>query len=239
MREAGALRTSPGTSPGANLKEKWKGLFLCASISSILMFAFIIVQILVYSIWSPPGDAEGMYRLMRENWLLGLLSMDFLYIVDCVLLAIIYLGVYMAVRDWGESSMLIATVLGLLGIAAYFASNPVFEMLYLGRTYDPALPQEARSAMLGAGRGFMETYKGTAFNIYYVLNTVYLFLATPVMRKSGLFSRATIISGFAAAVLMVIPSSAGTLGIVFSLASLVPWMFWLFQVSKVFRKLST
>ena len=166
---------------------------------------------------------------MKENWLLGLLCMDFLYIIDCALLAIIYLGIYMAVREWGESSML---------IAAYFSSNPVFEMLYLGRSYDPALPQEARAAILGAGRGFMETYKGTSFNIYYVLNTVYLFLVTPVMGRSGLFCRPTIFAGFAAAVLMVIPSSAGTLGMVFSLASLVPWMFWLVQVSKVFRKLS-
>jgi hypothetical protein len=216
----------------------WKGLYLSVSISSIVMFMLIIVQIIVYSLWSPPADAQGMYRLMRENWLLGILSMDFLYLIDCVLLAIIYLGVYMAVREWGESSMLIATTLGLLGIAAYFASNPVFEMLYLGGSYDPSLPLEAQASLLSAGRGFMETYKGTAFNIYYVLNTIYLFLATPVMRKSGLFSRATILAGFAAAVLMVIPSSAGTLGIVFSLASLIPWMFWLVQVSRAFRKLS-
>ena len=50
MHETG----TPGASTRANLekdpKAKWKGLYLSASISSILMFVFIIVQIIVYSI---------------------------------------------------------------------------------------------------------------------------------------------------------------------------------------------
>ncbi len=66
-------------------------------------------------------------------------------------------------------------------------------------------------------------YKGTAFDVYYVLNAITLLVFSFVMLRSSLFSRATAIWGIAAGVFMVIPSTAGMIGLVFSLASLVPW----------------
>lgn len=216
---------------------RWLALYRTAIGAMIAMFVLIILQIIIYSIWLPPSEALPMLELMRDNWLLGLLSMDLLYLVDCVLLAIIYLALYVAIRRYAESAMLIATVLGLLGIAAYFASNPAFELLYIGRSLAKSLTLEDKVLALGAGRGFMETYKGTAFNVYYVLNTLYLFIVTPVMHKSRLFGRACIIAGFSAAFFMIIPSSAGTVGLVFSLLSLLPWLVWLLLVAGSLRRL--
>lgn len=216
------------------LRNPWRGLYLSAGAAALLMAALIVTQIAVYAIWMPPGEAEGMLALMGRNPALGLLSMDLLYLVDSVLLVIIYLGLYVALRPYGESPMLIATALGLVGVAAYFASNPAFEMLYLGRAYAAAAAPEERAAVVAAARGFMEGYKGTAFNVYYVLNTLYLFVMTPVMGKGGLFGKTAVISGFAAAVLMIIPSSAGTVGLYFSLASLAPWLVWLVAVAPRF-----
>lgn len=213
---------------------RWHGLYLAASWSARGMFALIIIQIAVYSIWQPPADAAGMLSLMETDWLLGLLSMDLLYLVDCVLLIVIYLALYVAIRKHGESAMLVATVLGCVGIAAYFSSNPAFEMLYLGQALRDGPPPAERQLMMAAGRSFIETYRGTAFNVYYVLNTLYLFLVTPVVRRSGLFDRVVVMTGFAAAILMLLPSSAGIAGLVASLASLVPWMIWLLAVSRRF-----
>lgn len=216
----------------------WRGLYLSAGVSALFMTALIVTQIAVYAIWMPPSDAEGMLALMGRSPALGLLSMDLLYLVDSVLLVIIYLGLYIALRPTGESPMLIATALGIIGVAAYFASNPAFEMLYLGRAYAAAAAPEERAAVVAAARGFMEGYKGTAFNVYYVLNTLYLFVMTPVMRKSGIFGKTAVISGFAAAVLMIIPSSAGTIGLYCSLASLAPWLVWLVAVAPRFFALA-
>lgn len=215
----------------------WRGLYLSAGVSALFMTALIVTQIAVYAIWMPPSDAEGMLALMGRNPALGLLSMDLLYLVDSVLLVIIYLGLYIALRSTGESPMLIATALGIVGVAAYFASNPAFEMLSLGGAYAAAAPEE-RVAIIAAARGFMEGYKGTAFNVYYVLNTLYLFIMTPVMRRSGLFGKTAVASGLAAAILMIIPSSVGTIGLYFSLASLAPWLIWLVAVAPRFFALA-
>jgi hypothetical protein len=192
----------------------------------------MIIQILVYVIWPPPATVAGFFSLFQENWLLGLLSLDLLYIVDSVLLILIYLAVYMVLRKAGESSMLIALVFGIVGVAAYFASNTAFEMLSLSNQYVAAATEGQKMMFLTAGQVMLETYKGTAFDIYYVLNTLVLFLFSPVMLRSRLFSKATAYLGLLAGILMIVPSTAGTLGVYFSLASLVPWTIWLVLVGQ-------
>ena len=128
--------------------------------------------------------------------------------------------------------MLVALIFGIVGIAAYFASNTAFEMLSLSNQYAAATTEAQRSALLIVGQGMLEIYKGTAFDIYYVLNTIVLFIFSPVMLRNKLFSSATAYLGFLAGILMVVPSTAGTLGLYFSLASLVPWAIWLVLVGQ-------
>ena len=128
--------------------------------------------------------------------------------------------------------MLIAVVFGIAGIAAYFASNTAFEMLSLSNQYAAATTEAQRASLLTAGQVMLERYKGTAFDIYYVLNTIVLFIFFPVMLRSKLFGKTTAYFGLAAGVLMLVPSSAGTLGLYFSLASLVPWAVWLVLVGR-------
>ena len=213
-------------------ESRWKGLFIAGGVAAFSMLVLMIVQIIVFAVWPPPATVAGYFSLFQKNWLLGLLSLDLLYIVDNVLLILIYLAVYLVLRKAGESSMLIALIFGIAGIAAYFASNTAFEMLSLSNQYAAATTEAQRATLLTMGQVMLETYKGTAFDIYYVLNTIVLFIFSPVMLRSRLFSNATAYFGFLAGLLMVIPSSAGTLGLYFSLASLIPWAIWLVLVGQ-------
>jgi hypothetical protein len=196
------------------------------------MLVLMAIQIIVFVVWPPPGTVEGYFMLFHNNWLLGLLSLDLLYIVNSVLLIPIYLALYIVLKRAGESSMLIAIVLGITGIAAYFASNTAFEMLSLSNQYAAATTDAQRAMFLTAGQVMLETYTGTAFDIYYVLSTIVLFVFSVVMLRSNIFSKTTAHLGILAGVLMIVPSSAGTLGLYFSLASLVPWAIWLVLVAR-------
>jgi len=196
------------------------------------MLVLMAIQIIVFVVWPPPSTVEGYFALFHNNWLLGLLSLDLLYIVDSVLLILIYLALYAVLKRAGESSMLIAVVLGLIGIAAYFSSNTAFEILSLSNQYAAATTEAQRTMFLTAGQVMLETYTGTAFDIYYVLNTIVLFIFSAIMLRSRLFSKTTAYLGILAGVLMIVPSSAGTLGLYFSLASLVPWAIWLILVAR-------
>lgn len=216
---------------------QWIGLCKAGGAAALTMLVLMVIQIIVFTIWPPPSTAEGYFTLFHSNWLLGLLSLDLLYIVDSILLILIYLALYVVLKKAGESSMLIALVFGVVGIAAYFASNTAFEMLSLSRQYSAATTEAQRIMLLTEGQVMLETYKGTAFDVYYVLNTINLFIFSFIMLRSNIFSKTTAYLGILAAVLMIIPSSAGTIGLYFSLASLVPWAVWLILVSQRLFKL--
>ena len=135
-----------------------------------------------------------------------------------------YLALYAALRRNSESLMAIALTVGLLGIAAYFASSTAFEMLALSNQYAAATAEAQKTTFLAAGQAMLATYTGTAFDVYYVLNAAALLMISVAMLRSNVFSRATACVGLLASALMIVPSTAGTIGLIFSLASLLPWV---------------
>jgi len=127
-------------------------------------------------------------------------------------------------------------VSGLVGIAAYYPSNTAFEMLALSRQYAAAVNEAQQTALLGAGQSMLAIYGGTAFDVYYVFNAVTLLIISVLILRSPLFSRTIAVMGLASGILMVIPSTAGTIGLTLSLASLFPWVVFLILITpRLFR----
>ncbi|MDY0287956.1 MAG: hypothetical protein RBR15_03935 [Sphaerochaeta sp.] len=201
--------------------------------ASLTMAVIIPLQIIVFFVSFPPETAELWLALFNQNWVIGLLQMDLLFIVDNVLLALLYLALYQILKEKNQPVMMIAILLGMLGIAAFFASNPAFEMWQAAREY-VKMPREG---LLTIAEGLILQWKGTAFTIYYVLNGITLIMTTLVMRGS-IFGNRTATVGLISGILMVIPSTAGTIGLVCSLLSLIPWMIFLIMMTGTFRKLS-
>ena len=201
----------------------WKGLYKIGGAATVTMLALIPIQIFIFVAYPPPGTAIEYFTLFQKNWFLGLLSLDLLYILNSVLLSIIYLALYLALKRISESLMAIALTLGLVGIAAYFPSNTAFEMLSLSNQYAAATTDAQRTIFLAAGQAMLAIYTGTAFNVYYVMNAIALLIISVVMLRSNIFSRVTAYVGLLAGVLMIVPSTAGTIGLIFALVSLVPW----------------
>jgi hypothetical protein len=63
--------------------------------------------------------------------------------------------------------------------------------------------------------------------VYYVLSAVTLLITSVVMLRSNVFSKTIAYLGILAGVLMLVPSTAGTVGLTLALASLVPFAIWL------------
>ena len=219
------------------IDSRWKGLCKVGGAAALTMLVLMVIQIIIFIAWPPPGTVDAYFTLFQNNWLLGLLSLDLLYIANNVLMILIYLALYAALKRASESSMAIALALGLVGIAAYFASNTAFEMLSLSNQYAAATTEAQSTMFLGAGQAMLEIYKGTAFAVYYVLNAAALLIFAAVMLRSNIFSKVTAYIGILAGVLMIIPSTAGTLGLYFALASLVPWAIFSVLIARRFFQL--
>ncbi len=212
----------------------WKPLYKIGAVAALIMVAFIPIQTIIFLVWPPPDTVSGYFTLFQHNWLLGLLSLDLLYIVDNVLVILLYLALYAALRQASQAFMTVALTLGLVGIAAYFASNTAFEMLSLSNQYAAATTDAQRSLSLAAGQAMLAIYKGTAFDVYYVLGSVATLIISGVMLRSKIFGKVTAYAGIVAGVLMVVPSTAGTIGLYLALVSLVPTAIWLILIARRF-----
>jgi len=207
-----------------NTDFNWKKLYKIAGISALVIVLIIPVQVVIFSLFPPPEDTIGFMKLFHDNWLLGLLSLDLLYYFNNGFLVVFYLGLFASMRKIDFSGMLIALVLGLIGIAIYYVSSIGFEMLAVSKQYFQTDSIELKQQLIAIGHGLILRYKGTAFDVYYVFNAIALILIAKTMFKSVEFGKTAAIWGLIAGIFMIIPSTAGTIGLIFSLISLIPWI---------------
>lgn len=216
---------------------RYRALYQTAFAAALTMLVIIPLQIAVYMLFPPPETVLGFFELFYKSPFLGLLSLDLLYIANDILLTLLYLAMWASLHDKSPCSALSALMLGLLGVACYVPSNPAFEMLRLSKLFFLA-PQGERMIYLAAGEALMAGYTGTAFNVYYLLSTVGLLLFSYGIYKSNLYSRTTALFGFCAGFLMIIPSTAGAVGMIFSFLSLIPWGVFVALLMWRFKSLS-
>ena len=229
---------NPETSIG-NDDSRWTALFKIAVVSALLAVTLIPLQIIVYAIWGIPETAIESFTLFQANKLIGLLVLEFLYLVSNILSIPIYLALYMTLRRVDQSVMAIATVLGLIAIAVVFAARPTFDMLYLSEQYAAATTEAQRAILLAAGEAKLALVYGTAQQVHYFLGAVALLLVSIVMLRSDIFSRTTAYVGIIANVL-VFGLYVPTIGVYLSIFSVFPFLtLWLILIGRRFLQLGS
>ena len=149
---------------------------------------------------TPLINACDWFNLLQDNRLIGLTLLNFFDLVEYALLGVVFLALYVALREAHQSAMLLATTAGLIGITVYFASNQAFAMLALSKRFSDTINHAQRSTYLAAGEALLATnnpnslYQGT--DIYVSLFLVLLagLIISKVMLQSDVFSKATAIT---------------------------------------------
>lgn len=221
-----------------HLQPHWRLLHQTAYRLALVMLTLIPIQIFVFLFSPPPTSVIDFFQLYHDNWFLGLLSLDFLYLFNNAIIAILYLSLFVKLVEERPALIVMGFIIGLIGIACYFPTNPSFEMWTLSRRYFEANAL-TQGSFIAAGEGLLAHYTGTAFNVYYVFNAFTLLAFSYAILKSPQFSRATGYWGLTSGVLMSVPSSFGMVGMIFSLLSLVPWMVFIILLLSRLRQFAT
>lgn len=216
--------------------QDWQLIYKLAALAAFASIAIIPIQIVFFIIWPLPTDVLAWFERYQQNWLLGLIGLDILLILQNVLILFFYLGLVILLWSTHRAIILLATTFGFIGIGLYFSSNTSFEMLSLSQQYYLSDNPEVQNQLLGAGHMALATFIGAGFNVYYIMSGFALILFSWAMLSSDYFSKFTAYIGLAAGVLMLVPATAGTLGLTMSLLSLIPWVVFCFLVGKVFIK---
>jgi len=101
LREFGSNKSQ------SNDRYNWTKLYRISGTSAFVIVLIIPIQILIFAIFPPPESTLGFIELFHQNWVLGLLSLDFLYYINNLLLAFVYLGLFEVLRKADYANMLI------------------------------------------------------------------------------------------------------------------------------------
>lgn len=237
---AGALANRSETiTPGNEAVDaQWQTLYRIGAWVGIVAMTLIPVSIIVFIMWPPPETVSGHFARLQANLLLGLLSIDLIYLVTNVLMLPLMLALYMALRRDNESLMLLALTAVLVGTVALLAANPLVEMWTLSEQHAAATTAAARTLYLTAGEVFLTGYTGTAYHAHYILGSLGLLLMAVVMLRSPRFGRLTAYMGIVAN-LVAFGLYVPVIGVTLSTLSGIAYLIWFVLIIRKLFQLST
>jgi hypothetical protein len=148
-----------------------------------------------------PNTVLDWFMLLHAHRLIGLTLLNAFDMVNYVLVGLIFLGLYAALRRTSRSSMTLALALCFVGIAVYLASNPAFSMLTLSDQYAAATTDAQRSMLLAAGQALLALHNpnvlGQATLSFFLVTLAGLIIST-AMLSSRVFSKGTAYTGILA-----------------------------------------
>lgn len=156
--------------------DRWQGLLRVGGWAALGSVALTVIQIVVFVTWPPPETVPEIYDLMVRSPVLGLLSMDGVYLLNNLLVLLLYLALAAVLWPGSRSAVALMLALGFVQMAAYYASNPAVDMLTLARLHHEAATSE-RAALEAAGEALLAAWTGTAFLVYYFLGAFVLLIS--------------------------------------------------------------
>lgn len=148
-----------------------------------------------------PSSVIDWFTLLHTNRLVGLTLLNVFDIVNYLLVGLIFLALYAALRQVNRSYMMLATALTLVGIAVYLASNQAFSMLTLSDQYAVATTDAQRSMLLAAGQALLAIHDPNVLGpgaVGFFLVTVAGLIISAVMLRSEVFGKITAYVGILA-----------------------------------------
>jgi hypothetical protein len=217
-----------GPQPAAS----WSPLYRAAGVAALITAALVPVQLAVFMAYPFPDTVVGWFQLLQDNPVAGLVNLDLLLVVDNVLLVVIALALYVALRPTSPSVTTMATGLWLLAITMFIAANPALGMLALSDQFVAATSEAQRSAAVAAGQAVLAGWEGTAFQVGYVLGQLAGIMIGLVMLRGHHFGKvipSTLIIGNLVGFGLYLP----TVGVAISAFSgLVLWAWYLLMARR-------
>jgi hypothetical protein len=204
-----------GISDSRPIDSSWKGLFYAGGAAAVAMvvlfrrfFATELVTFKGFGLFDVPdttafNDIDWLLFLQKDR-LLGLVLFDLFDLINYLLLGVVFLALYGALRETNRGTMMAATLFGFVGIAVYCASNQAFSMLSLSDSYGAAQTVAEQAKFLAAGEALLaihnpgKLHQGTGIHLSFLLVLLAGLLISLILLRSTRFYKATAYCGIMA-----------------------------------------
>jgi hypothetical protein len=173
----------------------WKSLFkLCGWIAVILVVYSLITMVILVLLGIPPTTAAKAFDMLQENRFVALLRLDILTVlVYMPLFYLLFLGLYVTLKETHLVPATIAVLLGFAGVTLFLATPSVFSWLALSDKFAAATNEAQKNLLLAAGEAILasDMWHGTGATIGSILIQVATTMISIAMLSSNAFRKST------------------------------------------------
>ncbi len=184
-----------------NTSSGWQSLYRTGGVAAFVVVALTLLEVVGFIFYPQPSTVSGWFELYQRNWIVGLLDFWGLEVPMYVMFAVVFLALYVVLREADGGLMAIALAFVLIGVGVFLATNNAFTMLSLSNQHAAATTEAERLAFLAAGQAVLANTAQRAvggFNVGLFLVSVAGLMTSSVMLRSETFSRTTAYLGILA-----------------------------------------
>jgi hypothetical protein len=208
---------------------RWRSLYKIGAVAVVISIVVIPLSIVAFFVW--PLWPDNILAVIQEDWLAGLMGLDFMYLLSNVFAIPFFLVLYVTLKGVDEGWALIALTLGLLGLICLVPSRPIPEMFVLSDQYAAAITDAERATYLAAGESMLAHFHGMAYHAHYILGSASLLISSFLMLRSDMFSKATAYVGIVTNI-VVFGLYVPEVGVYISMLSVVGYVIWYILIAR-------
>ena len=207
---------------------RYSTIYRLGALAGILSAISIAFAIVAFFIWPYKGNTtsiEDIFNILQTDRLGGLISLDVSMLVIGPITILMFVALFIALRQVDEALALIALILTLLAIGLVIVCRPLAELVILSDQYAAATDVDEKMRLLAAGEVLRAQLDGTAW----IMQTAFFMIAglvnSSLMLRARFFGKATAWIGIviSAAGLGFFLPGIGLLFLFFNTIGSVPW----------------
>jgi len=218
---------------------RWRDLYKAAGVAAIISEIVIILGLVTYFIWPYAPGAESTETILlnlQSNTLGTLISLDLFLFIGNLFSILLFLALYISLKQVSESYALIALAVGLIAVVFLIPSRPLLELYSLSGKYVASTTEAAKSQYLAAAEALLASFDGVGWFLNTLLGGLSLLVSSILMLRSNIYSKATAYVGIVSNV-AVCSFFIPVVGIFLLFLSVPGYAIWYFLLARRFIQL--
>jgi hypothetical protein len=195
------------------------------------MISVVVIPLSVAAFFAWPLWPDNILAVIQQDWLAGLMGLDFMYLFSNVFAIPFFLVLYVTLKEVDAGWALIALVLGLIGLVCLVLARPIPEMFALSDRYAAATTEAERATYLVAGDSMMTHFHGMAYHAHYILGSTSLLISSILMVRSATFRKVSAYVGIVTNI-VVFGLYVPEIGVWISMLSVIGYAIWYILIAR-------